>query len=125
MLSQSSRPSGSEVSVSSLSIRSSISDKMRAFIKPIDELDQDEDKLAKKREEEQKKKRKHMIKDILNPLEVPGIDIKIFERIDGLPKDQNMYTQTVIENYENLKARIEKQEQTKENIQFLNRLIFK
>ena len=38
-------------------------------------------------EEYAKKNKKLTVKDILNPFEVPGIDIKIFDRIDSLPKD--------------------------------------
>ena len=55
-----------------------------------------------------KKNRKQMIQTILNPLDVPGVDLKIFDRIDGLPKDQNMYTKEQIERFENYRARIEK-----------------
>ena len=37
-----------------------------------------------------------MIKYLLNPLDVPGINIAIFQKIDSLPKDQNMYTEKMI-----------------------------
>ena len=47
-----------------------------------------------------------MLKDVINRLDVPGVDLRIFEKIDSLPKDKNMYAVSTIEKYENLKARV-------------------
>ena len=62
--------------------------------------------LDKIKVNERKQNRLDMLKDIVNPLDVPGVDIKIFEKIDSLPKDKNMYAIRTIEKYENLKARV-------------------
>lgn len=58
------------------------------------------------RDQDRKKHRLDLLKDIINPLDVPGVDLRIFEKIDGLPKDKNMYAVKTIEKYENLRARI-------------------
>ena len=41
----------------------------------------------KRMDEEYKNSRKYLIKEVLNPFEVPGIDLTIFERAEGLPED--------------------------------------
>ena len=62
------------------------------MVKTEEELEEEEARLINDKEELKKQKRRNMIKTILNPLDVPGIDLGILQRIDSLPKDQNMYT---------------------------------
>eukprot|EP00347_Sterkiella_histriomuscorum_P006771 403351490 len=127
LISQSSKGYSSDQISSSIQSSSMYMSKhslLNQSIKNPDQLEREEKITIQRIEDEQKQKRKVLIQDILNPLEVPGIDLRIFDRIQGLPKDQNMFTQQMIEQYENYKARVEKQHQTRENVQFLNRLIF-